>query len=86
MLALRSDEASRMLCAVDFAILEECDPIAKDEIYVALDVALRKVLSRGRAGLAIGPGTGLVCCIERVLISQEAHVYEHCPVTRHQQR
>jgi hypothetical protein len=86
MLALRSDEASRMLCAVDFAILEECDAIAKDEIHDALDVALRKVLSRGGAGLAIGSGTGLVCCIQRVLIPQEAHVSEHRSVARHQQR
>src|ERR1700733_11791867 len=49
--------------------------IAEDEVDIALDIAMGKVLAGGGAGLAVGSAVA-AAGVERVLVAEEANVAE----------
>src|SRR5580698_572625 len=74
-LCLRSDEPAVVRGAVNFAVVEDGLAVAEDEIDIAGDIAIGKILPRWSAGLPIRravPAAG----VDRVLVAEQSHVVE----------
>src|SRR5580658_556066 len=76
MLRLSSNKTFEVRSAVNLAVIKNRFAVSEDEINVALDVAMRKVLSRRNARFAVGRAVA-AAGVERVLVAEKTHIAEH---------
>jgi len=82
-LGLGGEKAFCVRRAVNFTMIKDGFAVAEDEVDVALDVAVGKVLPGGDAGLAIGSAVA-TAGVESVLIAEEANIAEDGLIGRDQ--
>src|SRR5260370_4663465 len=83
--ALRREHDDGMRNRMDLALDEYCLGIAKDEVHVALDIAMREKLARRGAG-ALLAGAALAAGVKRVLGAKHPHIMKNGPIPGDGQR
>src|ERR1700733_1277228 len=74
-----------MRSAMNLAVIKDRFAVAENEIDIALDIAVGKVLASGNAGLAVGSAVA-TAGVERVLIAEKANVAEDGSIGSDQHR
>src|ERR1700683_2549533 len=74
-----------MRSAMNLAVIKDRFAVTENEIDIALDIAVGKVLASGNAGLAVGSAVA-TAGVERVLIAEKANVAEDGTIGSDQHR